>query len=41
MDHMTPPATDTPEHAEFLRKFMSEFHGFIGRVYTVLPRNTA
>ena len=24
---------------EFLRKFMSEFHDFIARVYTVLPRN--
>jgi chromate reductase len=23
---------------EFLRKFMTEFHGFITRVYTVLPR---
>ncbi len=23
---------------EFLATFMSEFHGFIGRVYTVLPR---
>jgi chromate reductase len=25
--------------AEFLRKYMTEFLGFIGRVYTVLPRN--
>jgi chromate reductase len=25
--------------AEFLRKYMAEFHGFIARVYTVLPRN--
>jgi chromate reductase len=25
--------------AEFLRKFMSEFHYFIARVYVVLPRN--
>ena len=25
--------------AEFLRNYMSEFHGFITRVYTVLPRN--
>jgi chromate reductase, NAD(P)H dehydrogenase (quinone) len=25
--------------AEFLREFMSELHGFITRVYTVLPRN--
>jgi len=24
--------------AEFLRDFMTEFHGFISRVYTVLPR---
>ena len=24
---------------DFLRNFMAEFHGFIGRVYTVLPRN--
>jgi chromate reductase len=23
----------------FLRNFMSEFHGFIARVYTILPRN--
>jgi chromate reductase len=27
--------------AEFLGNFMEEFHGFIGRVYTVLPRETA
>ena len=25
---------------EFLRNYMVEFHGFIARVYTVLPRNT-
>jgi chromate reductase, NAD(P)H dehydrogenase (quinone) len=25
--------------AEFLRNYMAEFHGFITRVYTVLPRN--
>ena len=25
--------------AEFLRNYMAEFHGFIARVYTVLPRN--
>ena len=25
--------------AAFLRKYMAEFHGFIARVYTVLPRN--
>ena len=24
---------------EFLRNYMAEFHGFISRVYTVLPRN--
>ena len=24
---------------EFLRNYMAEFHGFIARVYTVLPRN--
>jgi chromate reductase, NAD(P)H dehydrogenase (quinone) len=24
---------------KFLQGFMTEFHGFIGRVYTVLPRN--
>lgn len=26
--------------AEFLRSFMTEFHGFITRVYTALPRGT-
>jgi len=25
--------------AEFLRNYMAEFHGFVARVYTVLPRN--
>ena len=25
---------------EFLRNYMAEFHGFITRVYTVLPRNS-
>jgi chromate reductase, NAD(P)H dehydrogenase (quinone) len=25
---------------EFLQNYMAEFHGFIARVYTVLPRNT-
>jgi len=25
---------------EFLRNYMAEFHGFIARVYTALPRNT-
>jgi chromate reductase, NAD(P)H dehydrogenase (quinone) len=25
--------------AEFLRNYMTEFHGFIMRVYTILPRN--
>src|SRR5580765_7408221 len=28
------------ETAEFLRNYMTEFHAFITRVYTVLPRNT-
>jgi chromate reductase len=27
------------ETAEFLRNYMAEFHAFIMRVYTVLPRN--
>jgi chromate reductase len=27
------------ESAEFLRNYMAEFHAFIMRVYTVLPRN--
>ena len=26
--------------ADFLRNYMAEFHAFISRVYTVLPRNT-
>jgi chromate reductase len=26
--------------AEFLRSYMAEFHAFIMRVYTVLPRNS-
>jgi len=25
--------------ADFLRNYMAEFHAFISRVYTVLPRN--
>jgi chromate reductase, NAD(P)H dehydrogenase (quinone) len=25
---------------EFLQNYMAEFHGFIARVYTALPRNT-
>lgn len=29
-----------PKVEEFLRNFMTEFHGFIGRVYTALPRST-
>jgi len=29
-----------PSTEEFLRNYMTEFHGFIGRVYTVLPRRT-
>jgi chromate reductase len=28
-----------PSVEGFLRNFMTEFHGFIGRVYTALPRN--
>lgn len=28
------------ETREFLRSYLVEFHGFIARVYTVLPRNT-
>ena len=30
-----------PSTEEFLRNYMAEFHGFITRVYTVLPRTTA
>jgi chromate reductase len=30
-----------PSTAEFLGKFMSEFHGFVTRVYTVLHRSTS
>jgi hypothetical protein len=26
---------------EFLRNYMKEFHGFIERVYTAIPRATA
>jgi chromate reductase len=26
---------------KFLRTYMSEFHGFVGRVYTVIPRTAA
>jgi chromate reductase, NAD(P)H dehydrogenase (quinone) len=29
-----------PDVEEFLRKYMQEFAGFIGRVYTVLPRQS-
>jgi len=29
-----------PSTEEFLRNFITEFHGFITRVYTVLPRST-
>lgn len=29
-----------PATADFLRGFMTELHGFISRVYTVLPRTT-
>jgi chromate reductase len=28
-----------PSTEQFLLKFMAEFHAFIARVYTVLPRN--
>ena len=28
-----------PSTSKFLQKYMAEFHGFIQRVYTVLPRN--
>ena len=30
-----------PPTEEFLRNYMAEFHGFIARVYTVLPRSTS
>ena len=30
-----------PAVEEFLRGYMTEFHAFIGRVYTVLPRTTS
>jgi chromate reductase, NAD(P)H dehydrogenase (quinone) len=30
----------TPAVEKFLRNYMTEFHGFIARVYTVLPRTT-
>ena len=33
--HITNPSVE-----EFLRNYMTEFHGFIARVYTVLPRTT-
>ena len=33
--HVTAPST---EH--FLQTYMNEFHAFIQRVYTVLPRNS-
>lgn len=29
-----------PLTEEFLRNYMTEFHRFIGRVYTALPRST-
>jgi chromate reductase len=29
-----------PDTAEFLRNYMEEFHAFISRVYTVLPKST-
>ena len=28
-----------PSTEQFLRNYMNEFHAFIQRVYTVLPRN--
>ena len=28
-----------PSTSKFLQNYMAEFHGFIERVYTVLPRN--
>ena len=38
---ITPDGTVTVESTEaFLRKYMAEFHAFIVRVYTVLPRTT-
>ncbi len=33
--HVTVPATE-----EFLKKYITEFHGFIQRVYTAIPRTT-
>jgi chromate reductase len=39
-DLITADGTVTNKDTEdFLRKYMLEFHGFIQRVYTVLPRN--
>jgi chromate reductase len=32
-------AVTNPSTAKFLTKFMTEFHGFIGRVYTAIPRS--
>ena len=38
---ITPDGTVTVESTEtFLRRYMAEFHAFIVRVYTVLPRTT-
>ena len=31
---------NSKETEDFLRNYMAEFHGFIERVYTVLPRNS-
>ena len=31
-------AVAVPDGEEFLRNYMTEFHGFIERVYTALPR---
>jgi len=33
-------AVTNPSVEKFLRGYMTEFHAFIGRVYTVLPRTT-
>ena len=35
-----PGQVTNPSTEEFLRNYMTEFHGFIARVYTVLPRTT-
>jgi chromate reductase len=41
-DLITDDGTVTnPSTEKFLRSYMEEFHGFIERVYTVLPRTGA